>query len=482
MGERTNGAYNLNWAIRGVFYRFNYILNDRYIFETNGRYDGTSRFPTEDRFDFFPSASLAWVVSEESFFKPLKKVVSYMKFRGSAGTLGNQNLGEDNYSQVYPYISTMGLSAQSTLLNGAWVPAVYAPNLVSASLTWEKATTYNFGVDLGLLNDKLNATFDLYRRNTVDMLTKGKTLPAVLGTSVPKENAADLETNGWELTLNWKDQMNVAGKPFHYGVKFILYDSRTYITKFDNPTNYLDDHYEGMEWGDIWGLKTLGFFQSEQEIEAHADQSKVASYPGSRPIEPGDLKFEDTNGDGIVDWGNWTLENPGDYRIIGNSQDRLGYSIDLNAEWNGFDLRAFFQGIGKKDFYPGPGHHYFWGIYAQPWSNLLAHNLDHWTPESPNAYFPRPKSYSAEIGKELGIPQSKYLQNAAYLRLKNLTLGYSLPKSLISKIGLDKVRLYVSGENLLEFTKLNEYLDPEGLGGTVYPFQRTYSFGLNVIF
>lgn len=182
--------------------------------------------------------------------------------------------------------------------------------------------------------------------------------------------------------------------------------------------------------------------------------------------------------------GDWTLENPGDYKVIGNTAQRYNFGLDLSSAWNGFDLRVFLQGVGRRNYYPGGGDHYFWGIYAQPWASLTQFNMDHWTPDNPNAYLPRPKSYVAEeSGVELAAPQTKYLQNAGYLRVKNITLGYSLPKSLTNRWGMDRIRVFVSGENLMEFTSLMKYLDPEIVGDrTAYPFQRTYSMGFNFNF
>jgi len=306
----------------------------------------------------------------------------------------------------------------------------------------------------------------------------------VLGTGVPLENAANLKTNGWELTLGYNKEFMVASKPFSFSARVNLADSRAYITKYNNPKNNLSDYYVGQELGEMWGLTTLGFFQSQEEIKAHANQNDVTSYPGTRGLEPGDLKFADINGDGKINRGDWTLDNHGDYKIIGNSRQRYSYGIDLNSSWNGIDLRVFLQGVGKRNYYPPGGDHYFWGIYAQPWASLTKFNLDHWTPENPNAYLPRPKSYVAEqSGIELAATQTKYLQNAGYLRVKNVTVGYTLPKLMTDRWGIDRLRLFVSGENLFEFTKLMDYLDPEIVGDrTAYPFQRTYSFGLNFNF
>ncbi|WP_270087596.1 TonB-dependent receptor [Sphingobacterium sp. SYP-B4668] len=467
------------WAVRGAFARLNYSYKDKYIFESNLRYDGSSRFPKKDRFAFNPSVSGAWVVSQENFFQRLKATVSNLKLRGSYGSLANQDL-KDNY---YPYLAKMPMGTGS-ILDGELPAFVMSPGLVSPTLTWETITQSNLGVDVGLFSNQFFGSFDIYRRDTKDMLTPGRTLPIVLGTAVPLANAADLKTNGWELTLGYNKDFMVASKPFSFAARFNLADSRAYITKFDNPKNNLNDYYVGRRIGEMWGLTTLGFFQSAEEIAAHANQNSVTSYPGTRGLEPGDLKFADINDDKKIDKGDWTLENHGDYKVIGNSEQRYTYGLDLNSSWNGIDLRVFLQGVGKRNYYPPGGDHYFWGIYAQPWASLTKFNLDHWTPENPNAYLPRPKSYVAEqSGVELAATQTKYMQNAGYLRVKNITVGYTLPKLMTDRWGIDRIRIFASGENLFEFTKLMDYLDPEIVGDrTAYPFQRTYSFGLNFNF
>lgn len=467
------------WAIRGSFARLNYTFNDKYILEFNGRYDGTSRFQKDSRFAFNPSGSAAWVVSNEKFFEPLTDVFNFFKIRTSYGSLGNQDVS------AYAYLATMGNGKTSQILDGKQPVYVSAPGLVAGDLTWEKVTTFNFGMDMNFLNNRLTMSGDAYLRRTKDMLTAGATLPSVLGTSVPKENAADLKTRGWEITIGWRDNTKLAGKPLNYNVNFNLADSRAFITKFANQTGSLDDYYKGYEIGTIWGLTTAGFFTSQEEIDNHADQSHVTSYPGTRPIEPGDIKFVDLNGDEKIDGGLWTLDDHGDYKKIGNSRARFTFGLSTGADWNGFDFNVFFQGVGKRDYYPGGGDLFFWGIYSQPWTNITYGNYyDRWTEENPNGYFPRFKSYVAEGGKEVAIAQTKYLQNRAYIRLKNLSLGYTLPKLMTNKVGVERVRVFFSGDNLFEWSGLYKYykVDPEGLGGQMYPFQRSYSFGLNVTF
>lgn len=483
-GEKSLEEKLESWALRGAFYRLNYTFDNKYMIETNGRYDGSSRFPKNDRFGFFPSVSGGWIISEENFFAPLRKVVDFVKIRGSYGALGNQNVG------AYEYIANMPASQLKVLLDGQIPVGVEAPGLVASSLTWEKVKTVNGGIDFTLLSNRLSASFDLYRRDTKGMLAKGETLPNVLGTKVPKINAADLCTKGWEMSIGWRDQFSLGDKPFQYNARFILSDNRAVITKYANPTRSLTgydasklesrEYYEGESVGEIWGLTTLGFFQSQEEIDRHADQTTVMSYPNDRVTEPGDLKFADLNGDGYVNSGNWTVDDPGDYRVIGNTTPRYNFSLDLYADWNNFDIRAFLQGTGKRDWYPAANNHYFWGLYAMPWTNVFKEHMDHWTPENRDAKFPRPKSYIAWNQKELGAPQTKYLQNAAYCRLKNLTLGYTIPKTLLRKANIEHLRIYFSGENLFTLKQLPRHIDPEGLDNNLYPYLRTFSFGINL--
>lgn len=470
-GEQNVADLRYSWATRSGFFRLNYSFGDRYIIEANGRYDGTSRFQKNSRFGFFPSVSAAWIISEEKFFQPIKDWFSTAKIRTSYGSLGNQNVG------YYEYITDLKFEELKYLLNGKKPIGASAPGLISDALTWETVNTVNLGIDLNFLNNKLNLSGDVYRRDTKDMLTTGKTLPGVLGTDSPRTNAADLKTRGWEASIAWRDQFNLSDEQFNYGVRFVISDSRSFITKYDNPKGNLNDYYKGYEIGSIWGLTTEGFFIDEEDIKKHADQWEVTAYPGDRPLAPGDLKYKDLDKNGKINKGDWTKDNHGDYSIIGNTSERYNYGADLTADWNGFDLRIFLQGVGKKDWYPNLFT--FFGIYRAPWSNVLTNNLDHWTPENPNAYFPRLKSYTAETAGDMSIAQTRYLQNAAYVRIKNITFGYTVPQEWTRKANIEKIRLYFSGENVGEITKLSKNYDPEALNLT-HPMQRVFSFGLNI--
>jgi TonB-linked SusC/RagA family outer membrane protein len=481
-GTMTETESITDWAVRGLFYRLNYNFKERYLVELNGRYDGSSRFPKNDRWGFFPSASAGWLISEEPFMTGFKQSarLDLFKLRASYGALGNQaSVG------AYDYIPTMSAGNLNELLGGAIPVLVNQPAAVASSLTWEQVSTVNFGADLAFFDNRLQLSFDKYTRYTKDMLIPGKVLPGVFGVASPKANAGDLKTKGWELKIGWRDNKVLAGSPLTYNVSFGLGDSRSWITRFDNPTRLLSSYYEGQEIGEIWGLDVAGFFQSEDEVKNHPDQKAVGTGYHGYLFTPGDIKFNDRNGDGVVDRGKQTVDAPGDLHKIGNSRPRLPFNLDLSGSWKGFDARVFLQGIAQQDWYPGGGNFYFWGIYAQPWTNVTTLNLDHWTPENPNAYFPRIKSYTAETANsELGIPNTRYIQNAAYLRVKNLMVGYTLPGSLTKRVKLDRVRFYFSAENLFDVSFIKGGLDPEGLNAPnyLYPFQKTYSWGLNFNF
>lgn len=474
-----------DWAVRGIFYRLNYTFDDKYIVEVNGRNDGSSRFRADNRWGFFPSASAAWVISKEKFFSGIRGI-DLLKLRGSYGSLGDQQW------KAYGYMPLMTAGNISSVLNGQLPIGVFAPTPVTSTYTWQSVKTVNGGIDFSMLKERLFFSYDRYTRYTNGMFAKSQELPSVYGAPSPRTNSADLKTRGWEMTLYWRDQFKIGNNDFGYGVKLLVADSRSFITRYTNPTGTLANYdagslenrnyYNGQEIGDIWGLVTEGFFQNEDELKSHANQSKVGSDDQQYQFYVGDLKFKDLNGDGSVDYGDNTISNPGDRKIIGNNMPRFPYSIDLTASYKGFDFRALIQGIGKRDWYPNPGNHYFWGVYAQPWTNVQVHNLDRWTPETPNGYFPRLKSYIAEDASELGAPQTRYLQNAAYTRLKNVSIGYTIPKSITGKYKINRFRVYFSAENIFTISHLKANIDPEGLDGSVYPYQKTYSFGLNLNF
>ena len=454
------------WAVNGTFARFNYDYKGRYLLELNGRYDGSSKFKKGHRYQFFPSISAAWRLSEEKFFEGVKSWWDNMKLRVSYGSLGNQAVNGN-----FPYLATYGINTKyGALLGGGRPVAVYAPGLVSSSFTWETVNQIDFGFDAAFLRNRLSASFDWYRRNTKDMLTDGEVLPAVLGASVPRQNAANLKTVGWELSLEWNDRL---ANGLSYHVKGVLSDYQSTITKFNNPTGLISQYYVGRKMNEIWGYVSNGLFQTEQEANAHANQSYL--YGGKWTA--GDVRFEDLDGNNKIDIGDNTLANPGDRKIIGNSTPRFAFGITAGLEYKGIDFEMFWQGIGKRDWFPGNGSAAYWG-FTNEWQTPLTTSLDYWTPENTNAFFPR-------LGWANGgnrNTSTRYLQNASYCRLKNVTLGYTLPRNILDKIGVSRLRVYVTGENLLTFTSLIKAFDPETLNNMTYPINKKIAVGLNLTF
>ncbi|WP_315387370.1 TonB-dependent receptor [Hoylesella shahii] len=492
-GEKSVKSSQNEFALMGYFARLSYDYAGKYLVEANMRYDGTSRFPRNHRWGFFPSLALGWRISEEAFFEPVRPTISNLKLRASVGSLGNQitdNSAKFNNNTFYPYMRLITLKP-TTNLNYIFdnAQAVYASlgAPTSGSLTWETIVTQNAGLDVGLFNNRLSLVLDVYSRTTKDMLAAARALPAVYGYNAPYENNGELRTNGFELVVGWNDKFNLAGKPFYYGVNLTLADSKTKITKFKgNESKVLGQDYEGMEWGEIWGYRIKGIYQSDQEaIDRGVDQS----FLGTRFTDKaGDLIFDDVDGSTKIDQGKGTLDDHGDLVRIGNAMPRYNYGITVNMAWMGFDFSMFWQGIGKQNVYPGGNNMLFWGPYARAYSSFIPEDFPSkvWSKNNRNAYFPRPV---ADLARSFAMsrPNDRYLQNLAYCRLKNLTVGYTLPKTLTKKVYLEKVRLYFSGENLFITSKLkSDYIDPEQMmhdtNGRVYPFSKTFSFGLDVSF
>lgn len=487
-GVQTVTGGSSAYALRGVFFRFNYDYKGKYLFETNGRYDGTSRFPKERRFGFFPSFSAGWRVSEENFFSGFKSIVSNFKIRASYGSLGNQAI-----SSPYPYISTMNPGTLSYIQNGKIVDYISSPAPISGNLTWEKVTSINGGFDLSFFNNKLEASFDKYVRATTGMVSQGLQLPNVYGATEPQENTADLLTQGFELSLGWMDSFMMKNKKFSYNARFVLSDNYSYITKMVNDTKLITSNYEGKRIGEIWGYTTDGYFKTDAEASTYpVNQIWLNRIHESYniPLAAGDMRFVDLDGDNVITAGLNTVDNPGDQSVIGNSTPRFSYGLNLSADWNNFDLSVFFQGIGKMDWYPGSKADRYWGPYSRPYSSFIPANFESliWSEDNPNAYFPRLFTYKAlNTRNELYVANNKYLQNLAYLRLKNLMIGYTLPTSITKKVMVSKLRIFVNAENALTWTALEtKYIDPEQAmsdeNARTYPFSKTYSIGLNLTF
>jgi len=479
----AGGQYQ-RWRTVGFFGRLNYDYEGKYLVELNGRYDGSSRFRKGSRMVFSPSFSLGWNIAREAFFESLTDYVSILKPRFSYGQLANQNT--NNWYPTYTAMTIYGADANSWLIEGNKHQTAYAPGLVSSTLTWEKVRTTNIGLDFGVLNNRLTGSFDYFVRKSLDMVGAGVKLPATLGVGVPSTNNLDLKSYGWELQVSWKDQI----KDFNYGVTFNIADAQSKVTKYPNPTNSLGAYRTNEVTGNIYGYKTLGIAKSQEEMDAHlanADQSKLGSNWGE-----GDIMYQDTNGDGVVDNGDDTRDNPGDLRVIGNSTARYRVGLNINMEYKGIDFQMFWQGVLKRDWMPEERAAIFWGTIDQgDWHSIAYRpHLDYYRSENTesalgantNSYYPRP-TWSSKNHKA----QTGYIQDASYLRLKNLQIGYTLPKDLTRKIGIDKLRVYVSGENLLTLTDLVDVMDPESVGigqgyGNTYPMSAIYSFGLSVNF
>ena len=486
------------YALMGYFGRINYDYAGRYLFEISGRYDGTSRFAKGHRWGFFPSGSLGWRISEEPFFAPAKNTVDNLKIRASFGTLGNQNVANDI---AYRLIEIKNF-AYYNFGEGSTVgkyASISAPN--SSELTWETSEQWNVGVDLDMFKSRLQFTGEAYIRDTKNMLTEGYELPAVYGADAPKQNTADLRTKGLEFSLGWKDQFMLGGHPFGYGIKGMIsvYDSE--ITKYENKDKtFAKKYYEGMKLGEIWGFVANDLFQSDEEAQEYASQVDLSYVKGKLDKVggwgAGDLKYIDLDGDGKIGIGSNNVDDPGDRKIIGNSLARLQYGFTLSLDYLGFDVSAFFQGTGNHYWYPHVRSFAFWGPFSQPMCTYLPKDFlqNCWSPENPDAYFPRPIAYLAyDGGAQLNKVNTRYLQNIRYLRFKNLTVGYTLPQKATKKIGIDKIRLYFSGENLhywSPFKKNSIYIDPEAAFGRenndynrmFYPWQKTYMFGIDITF
>mgnify|MGYP000847435421 CR=1 FL=1 len=484
---QNTGGYG-HWSTMGFFGRVNYDYVGKYLAEVNLRYDGTSRFLQDQRWNLFPSFSLGWNIAREEFFEDYTDVLSNFKLRASWGELGNQNT--DNW---YPFYRTIRYNKNNWggYYLGEWLLGGKRPNiategsLVSALLTWERIRTTNVGLDITMLNGRLNGSFDWFRRQSLDMVGPAPELPATLGIGVPRVNNLNMESSGFELVLSWRDVI----EDFNYGVTFNLADSKQKITKYPNPAKNLGDYYDGAYLGDIWGYTTINIAKTDEEMNNH-----LASLPnggqsalGSNWMT-GDIMFADIDGNGAIDGGEGTANKPGDRSIIGNSTPRYNFGLNLDGSWKGFDLKIFVQGVMKRDYMAGGMM--FWGGDGGKWQSMVyephmdyfRNDANHPLGENLNAYYPRPNWNDGKNRRT----QTKYLQNAAYARLKNVTLGYTLPAEFTQNCSVSNLRVFISGENLGTITKLSKMFDPEVLGvggwgeGKTYPLSQTISVGLSV--
>ncbi|NQX37830.1 TonB-dependent receptor [Pedobacter steynii] len=487
--NQTTTEERTHWGTQGFFGRFNYNYKSKYLVEINGRYDGSSRFASGSRWGFFPSFSLGYNIAQEKFMESLKEHISLLKLRGSYGFLGNQS-----GAGLYSYAQSMRITVPGPSgAGGPWYfqngreGYIKAPDPFNPLITWEKVQNGNIGLDFEALKGRLSGSIDVYQRSTKDMLGPSLDIADMFGGIPPKSNNANLRTRGWELSLNWRDKLD---NGIQYSIGVMLSDNKSVVTKYQNPT-YSDPAgngwYEGKQVGEIWGYRASGLIQTAEEAAAF----NKLNHSFLSPVNwvPGDVKYLDLNGDGKINNGSNVLGDMGDKTIIGSTNPRYAYSFNGAIQWKGISVSALFQGIGKRDYAPGSGEVYFWGAGALAQVTVFKQHLDYWTPQNTDAYYPNPYAAPAgSIGTFTNKTQQvsdRYMQNAAYLRLKNATISYSLPEQWIKKVKLSKVNVFVTGENLFTITKLAKMLDPETIlgsveSGKIYPLSRVYALGINI--
>ena len=480
------------YRVMGAFFRVNYDYKNKYLLEVNGRYDGSSKFPKVNRFGFFPSVSVGWNIAKEGFFENVK-FIDLLKIRASYGSIGNQNIG--NYS----YFSTVAMdSANDTKrnwydVNSSMYPYTIknSPNLIRDNFTWETVTTTNVGLDLGAFDNRLSANFDIYERITSDMLTPGMTLPSIVGTGSPTQNAATARTSGFELAIGWKDKI---GKVF-YEINGNVYNSNAVITKFNNPSKLLSDYYEGQVIGEIWGYVTDGFYTADDFVNPSNPSAGlkegVVTFKGNTNISPGDIKYKAIDSpernpnyeEGVITSGDDSALNPGDRKIIGYDVDHFNFGLNGRVAYAGFDFSFLLQGVG---------HHDVWLPRLFPFDGgdgLTVDHLNYWSPKNPaegdysaanpNAWFPR--VYGGGNSSMNAKVQTKYLANSAYIRVKNITLSYSIPQAFLSRFKVSSLKFFTSIENPFTITGLPNGYDPENAGlGDIYQVFKSVSFGVNL--
>ena len=461
-----------HFTTMGFFGRLNYDYEGRYLFEFNLRRDGSSRYAQGHKWGTFPAFSAGWNIAKEKFFSPYTSLFSELRLRGSWGELGNMRGKSYQYISTLPYYASYGYMMDNQRIGAFGSPSMIAYN------TWEKNKTLDFGIDIVSLDNRLNVSFDWYRRDIIGLITKGQTVPAVLGAESPSTNNADIRNKGWELTIGWKHSVPLAGKTFNYGASFNLSDYQGTVLRYSNPKGLIEDWYVGKKMGEIWGYTTDHIMTNAAEAAA-MNESGAQKLFGSN-WAAGDMKYKDIDNSGVIDYGKKTLDDHGDLSVIGNNTPRFNFGFGLNAEWNGFDFSGFLQGTAKRDLWLSG--RLSWGLGGGQWgSNVWENTLDCWREDGSNMDPYWPRLYLGNSGKNLQT-QTKYLNNGAYCRLKNIQLGYSLPKHLIDRIGLQRVRFYFSGDNLLTVSGINENFDPESPADNVYPLSKSVSFGLNLTF
>lgn len=488
-GTKSSKEVRNHWATRGFFARANYNYANTFLLEVNGRYDGSSRFAEDQRWGFFPSVSAAVNMSELQFFKDKISWINQFKIRSSYGNLGNQ-AGAGRYA----YLESLNIVVPNLGAGGRYYfgdkreSYIQSPSAFNPLITWEKVQSFNIGADFTVLANRLSGTVEWYQRNTRDMLGPSRDVADVFGAKPPQTNNADLRTRGWELSVKWRDKIS---DDLSYDVGIMLTDYKSIVTKYQNPTKFNPSGawYEGKEVGEIWGYTAHSLIRSAEEA---AEYNKLdRSYLSAQDWVAGDVKYEDINNDGRINNGANRVGDMGDYSIIGNSSARYNFSLSGGLNYKGWGMSMLWQGVGKQQFLPGTLDAYFWGSGSLAQVNVFKEHLDYYSETNPNAYYPNP--YISPVGainsyaNKTQSPSSRYIQNASYIRLKNLTVNYTFANTWTNKFKINRLTVFGSGENLLTFTKLIGMFDPEtivgGSGtGKLYPLSKVYSFGLNITF
>lgn len=462
----SNNGSRQEWAMMSYFARINYAFADRYLLELNGRWDASSRFMEGERWGFFPSLSAGWRISEESFFQSAKEIVDNLKVRASYGTLGNQDIVLNGNPVYFPYAASI-VSGYGYWFNKTLGTGVAQAQVANEKISWEKSTQFNVGLDASLLNSRLNVSFDYYIRDIKNMLQQFP-IPIYVGLSSPWENAGSMRNNGWDLSLTWRDRIGNV----NYHITGNLSDVKNKVTNlYGNEYIGTQITREGLPLRSWYGYVSDGYFQNQAEIDA----SPV--YGGNKDnVKPGYIRYKDISGpDGKPDG----EINDYDRTVIGNPYPRYEFSLNLGAEWNGFDFTAFFQGVGKKDIlYTGYG--------ARPFyigRTIFKNQLDYWTPENRNAEFPL-LLIDGSGNNPNNIVSDFWIKSGAYLRMKNLVVGYTLPKKALNKLQIENLRFYASAQNLFTIKKAYKGYDPENSvsNGNFYPVMQTFTFGVDIRF
>jgi TonB-linked SusC/RagA family outer membrane protein len=497
--EFANGYPN-HWSTLGYFGRLNYDYNNKFLLEANIRRDGASNFPINKKWGTFPSFSAGYIISNEEFMKEIKKRLSltFLKIRGSWGSIGNNDIGNNSY------LRTMNAGSSNWWINGLNPTMVNVFGNVSNSLTWETIQTTDLGLNLRFFKDALSFDFDAFNRDTRDMVTTGIEVPSSLGAAPSKRNFGELVTKGWEAAVTYDKQFS---NGIGFNVMGSLSDATGRITKFANtevsilPGGNDVPNYEGKMMGEIWGYTSDRLFKGSDFSGNNGAGNLVWYYDPKTPNQdalnssssfhfgPGDVKYRDINGDGIVDFGGGTNLNHGDMHIIGNTTPRYLFGFRLGFNYKGFDVSSFLQGVGKRDYW-ATGSLFIPGFTQG--EAVYQHQMDYWTPDNTESYYPAPSNPGANNHNANWQPQTRYLLNMAYMRIKNITLGYTIPAKWLQKAGVNRGRIFASGENLFTIDKLTMPIDPEiqqnsveGFNdaksfGRTYPYFKTWSFGVQV--